>query len=44
MKNKSMFEGRVGAVHVPVERAIDIDTMLDFRIAEFIMRSKGDYQ
>jgi CMP-N-acetylneuraminic acid synthetase len=42
MKSKSMFEGRVGAVYVPVERAIDIDTMLDFRIAEFIMKSEGD--
>jgi CMP-N-acetylneuraminic acid synthetase len=30
------FEGRVKAVHVPPERSIDIDTLLDFRIAEFI--------
>jgi N-acylneuraminate cytidylyltransferase len=44
MKSNSMFEGRVGAVHVPVERAIDIDTALDFRIAEFIMKSKGENQ
>jgi N-acylneuraminate cytidylyltransferase len=30
------FEGRVKAVHVPLERSIDIDTLLDFRIAEFL--------
>jgi len=30
------FEGRVKAVYVPPERSIDIDTLLDFRIAEFI--------
>ncbi|MCG8510312.1 MAG: acylneuraminate cytidylyltransferase family protein [Rhodospirillales bacterium] len=30
----SLFAGRVGAVEVPVERAIDIDTELDLRIAE----------
>jgi N-acylneuraminate cytidylyltransferase len=30
------FDGRVKAVHVPPERSIDIDTLLDFRIAEFL--------
>ena len=30
------FEGRVKAVHVPPERSIDIDTLLDFRIAKFL--------
>ena len=33
----STFEGRVRAVHVPAERALDIDTDLDFRIAESLM-------
>ena len=33
----SMFEGRVKAVVVPSERALDIDTELDFSIAEFLM-------
>lgn len=33
----SMFEGRVKAVIVPPERALDIDTELDFRIAEVIL-------
>lgn len=32
----STFEGRVKAVHVPPERSIDIDTLMDFRIADFI--------
>lgn len=31
------FEGRVRQVHVPVERALDIDTLLDFRIAECLL-------
>lgn len=31
------FEGRVHHVHVPVERALDIDTLLDFRIAECLL-------
>ena len=34
MTYKSTFEGRVRAVHVPLERAVDIDTLMDFRIAE----------
>lgn len=37
MNNKGMFDGRVGYVHVPVERALDIDTALDFRIAECLI-------
>jgi len=35
--NNSIFTGRVRAVEVPLERAIDIDTLLDFEIAEFLM-------
>lgn len=37
MSHNASFEGRVRAVHVPAERAIDIDTILDFRIAECLM-------
>ena len=37
MTQNSTFEGRVKAVHVPVERAIDIDTLLDFQIAESLL-------
>ena len=31
-----LFSGKVGSVLVPAERAIDIDTELDFEIAEFL--------
>lgn len=40
LSHKSLFEGRVGAVHVPIERAIDIDTLLDFQVAEYLMKLK----
>lgn len=36
----SMFQGRVRAVVVPSERALDIDTELDFSIAEFLMTGR----
>jgi N-acylneuraminate cytidylyltransferase len=32
-----IFEGLVRHVHVPVERALDIDTLLDFQIAECLL-------
>lgn len=38
MTHNATFEGRVRAVHVPVERAIDIDTLLDFQIAESLLK------
>jgi len=41
MSHKSIFEGRVGAVHVPIERAIDIDTHLDFQFAEYLLSQRG---
>ncbi len=37
-----LFSGRVKAVPVPVERAIDIDTAHDFAIAEFLMIKRLD--
>jgi N-acylneuraminate cytidylyltransferase len=37
MTHNSTFEGRVKAIHVPTERAIDIDTLLDFQIAENLL-------
>ena len=36
MEHSGIFEGRVKAVHLPIDRAVDIDTLLDFEIAEFI--------
>lgn len=40
MTNHGMFAGRVRAVKVPVERAIDIDTPFDFELAEFLMMKR----
>jgi N-acylneuraminate cytidylyltransferase len=36
MSHESIFEGRVSAIHVPIDRAIDVDTLLDFLIAEML--------
>ncbi len=38
LRNDSIFEGLVRKVIVPIERAIDIDTLLDFEIAEFLLK------
>ena len=40
--HESIFEGRVGMVEVPRERAIDIDTLIDFKMAEFYLLQKGN--
>jgi N-acylneuraminate cytidylyltransferase len=37
MTNNAIFEGHVKAVHVPTERAIDIDTLFDFQMAEYFL-------
>jgi N-acylneuraminate cytidylyltransferase len=38
----SLFEGKVAGVEIPAHRAIDIDTQLDFDIAEYLFdRQKG---
>ena len=42
LSHNSIFEGRVKAVHVPKERAIDIDSILDFQIAEFLLNSRKE--
>lgn len=41
MTQSGLFAGRVRQVHVPVERALDIDTPLDFQIAEFLVGRGG---
>jgi N-acylneuraminate cytidylyltransferase len=40
MTHNSTFEGRVKAIHIPTERAVDIDTLLDFQIAECLLNIK----
>jgi len=37
MRANWIFDGKVKAVKVPAERAVDIDTELDFAFAEFLM-------
>mgnify|MGYP001765642545 CR=1 FL=1 len=38
----AIFNGRVRAVQVPKERAVDIDTLFDFRMAECLLAFGGD--
>lgn len=41
MQQMGTFSGRVRAVKVPIERAIDIDTIFDFEFAEFLLSRRG---
>jgi len=41
LRADSLFDGNVKAVVVPKERALDIDTELDFEIAEFMISRAG---
>ena len=38
--NSGLFDGKVRGVNIPLERAIDIDTELDFKIAEFLFNRR----
>jgi len=42
MNAHSIFEGNVRTVEIVPERALDIDTELDFKIAEFLMTQNRD--
>jgi CMP-N-acetylneuraminic acid synthetase len=37
MTRTGLFEGRARVVHIPPERAVDIDTLFDFKIAECLL-------
>ena len=37
INSSGIFEGQVKGVEIPAERALDIDTEMDFEIAEFLM-------
>ena len=41
LERTGIFNGKVGAVKVPVERAVDIDTIFDFEIAEYLVSRRG---
>ncbi len=41
LSHNGVFEGRVRAVSIPIERSIDIDTLFDFRIAEMLIRDRA---
>ena len=38
INSTGIFEGKVKGVEIPAERALDIDTELDFEIADFLMK------
>ena len=40
MKNTSIFDGRIGMHEVSPQNAIDIDSELEFRIAEFLLKER----
>lgn len=44
MAHNGPFDGTVRAVRVPPERAVDIDTLLDFQIAECLFNLRGSTQ
>jgi N-acylneuraminate cytidylyltransferase len=43
-KCESILEGTVRSVHIPAERAVDIDNLMDFQFAEFIHSRRGGDQ
>jgi CMP-N-acetylneuraminic acid synthetase len=40
LEKDNIFSGKVRHVHVPIERALDIDTPLDLKIAELLLSKK----
>lgn len=44
MQQMGTFSGRVRAVKVPVERAVDIDTLFDFELAEFLISRRENHK
>ena len=40
LRSTSMWQGKVKSIVVPTERAIDIDTETDLKLAEFLMRER----
>jgi len=44
MERQGVFDGRVKAVEIPAQRAVDIDTALDFSWAEFLLQNGERYE
>lgn len=42
MRADNIFAGQVRAVQIPVDRAVDIDTLLDFRVAECLLQDRNE--
>jgi CMP-N-acetylneuraminic acid synthetase len=40
MRATSLYDGTVRAVEIPAERSLDIDTELDFVLAELVSRRR----
>ena len=40
MGEKSIFSGKIKSVIIPEERAVDIDTELDFQFAEYLVTNR----
>jgi CMP-N-acetylneuraminic acid synthetase len=40
MKSNGIFDGKVGYVKIPRERAIDIDDFYDLKIARYLLNEK----
>jgi CMP-N-acetylneuraminic acid synthetase len=40
MNSNSLFEGKVGAIEIPRERALDIDTELDLEVSRIILEQR----
>ena len=43
LNSNSIFDGKIKSILIPDERALDIDTLLDFKFAEFLMYDKEKY-
>ena len=41
MKSSGIFDGKVGYINVPRERAIDIDDFYDLKVARFLLNKKN---
>jgi len=40
VKSQGLFEGKVGSVVIPIERAVDIDTEFDLEVADYLLRKR----